>query len=50
MVPTGALEPVANVTNVVSNVPFLHEFGNLDEDAFGYVAPDVLPPDRYGDE
>jgi hypothetical protein len=50
MVPTGALEPVANLTKVMSIVPFMKEFGKLDEDAFGYVAPDVLPPDRYGNE
>jgi len=48
LVPTGALEPVANLTQVMSIAPFMKEFGKLDKDAFGYVAPDILPPDRYG--
>ena len=48
LVPTGVLAPVANLTSVMSIVPFMKEFGRLDEEAFGFVAPDVLPPDRYG--
>jgi len=48
LVPTGVFAPVASVTKIISIAPFLKEFKSLDEDAFGYVAPDVLPPDRYG--
>lgn len=48
LVPTGAFSPIANLTKVMSIAPFMKEFGKLDEDAFGYVDPDVLPPDRYG--
>lgn len=48
LVPTGAFAPIANLTTVMSIAPFMKEFGKLDKDAFGYVDPDVLPPDRYG--
>ena len=48
LVPTSVFSPVANITKVISIAPFLKEFKYLDKDAFGYVAPDVLPPDRYG--
>ena len=49
MVPTSALEPVSNLTGILGYVPFMKEFSQLDDDAFGYVAPDVLPSDRYGE-
>ena len=48
LVPTSVFAPVANATKIISIAPFLKEFKYLDKDAFGYVAPDVLPPDRYG--
>lgn len=49
MVPTSALEPVSNLAGILGYIPFMKEFSQLDDDAFGYVAPDVLPPDRYGE-
>lgn len=48
MVPSGALEPISNVTKVLGWIPFSKELGRLDDEALGYVSPDVLPPDRYG--
>jgi hypothetical protein len=48
MVPSGVLEPISNVTKVLGWIPFSKELGRLDDEALGYVSPDVLPPDRYG--
>jgi len=44
LVPTSAFERITQLTDLISRVPVLEEFGRFQP---GYVAPDtVLPPDR----
>lgn len=50
LVPTGVLEPVGDALALIGEaLPLFQELEGL-EGAFGEVKPDVLPPDRYGDE
>lgn len=47
LVPANVLDPIANLAQVVGTLPVFKEFKKFDEEAIGYVAPDVLPLDRY---
>ncbi len=49
LVPAGALEPLGDVVALAGVLPFFQELKKLDG-VFGEVKPDILPPDRYGDE
>ena len=49
LVPGGAFRDIGNAIAFIGNIPLFEELADL-EDAFGHVDPDVLPPDRHGDE
>ncbi len=48
LVPAGTLQSLGDMVSVLGNIPLFEELEGLDG-AFGYVDPDQLPPDRYGD-
>lgn len=50
LVPAGALQPVGDIVAIAGKVlPIFQELENMDG-VFGEVKPDILPPDRYGNE
>ena len=49
LVPMTVLRPVGDALSNIGVLPIFQELKKLDG-IFGEVKPDVLPPDRYGDE
>ena len=47
LVPLGMLKPLGKALSLLGKLPMLTELESL-EDAFGYIEPDILPPDRHG--